>query len=69
MDWEREVREVKCSSTFVKGMDLSSPAHGLRSLREGCALGKYQEIKIYVTCEASIQRQCEGCADNAWSRY
>jgi len=21
------------------------------------------------TCETSIQKQCEGCADNAWGRY
>jgi hypothetical protein len=46
VDWEGETREVKCSSTFVKGMDLSSPTHGLRSLREDCTCGKHQEIKI-----------------------
>jgi hypothetical protein len=33
MDWEGGIREVKRSSTFIKAMDLSSPTHGLRSLR------------------------------------
>jgi hypothetical protein len=35
MDWEGEIREIKCSSIFVKGMDLSLSTHGLRTLREG----------------------------------
>jgi hypothetical protein len=46
MDWEGEIREVKCSSTFVKGKKLSSSTHGLRSLREDCTPGKHQEIKV-----------------------
>jgi hypothetical protein len=36
MDWEGEIREMKCLLTLVKGMDLSSPTHRLRSLSEYC---------------------------------
>jgi exonuclease III len=39
-DWEGGTREVKCSSTFLKGMNLSSPTHGLRTP------GKHQEIEV-----------------------
>ena len=39
MDLEGEVREVKCLSTLVKGMDLSSPTHCLRRLSEDCTPG------------------------------
>jgi hypothetical protein len=33
-DWEGFLREVNCSSTFVKGIALSSPTYGLRRPRE-----------------------------------
>jgi hypothetical protein len=46
MDWEGVIREVKYSLTFVKGMNLSSPTHVLRSLREDCTPGKHQEIEV-----------------------
>jgi len=36
MDWEGEIREVKCLVTLVKGMDLSSPTHHLCRLSEDC---------------------------------
>ena len=45
MDLEEEIREVKCLSTFMKGLDLSSTTHGLRNLREHCKLGKDQKIE------------------------
>jgi len=32
MDWEGEIRS-KCSLTSVKGMDVTSTAYGLTSLR------------------------------------
>jgi hypothetical protein len=32
MGLEDEIRQVKCLSTFVNGMDLLSPKHGLRNL-------------------------------------
>jgi hypothetical protein len=40
MGWEGEIREVKCSSTFMIGIDLSSATHDLRSLKEDCTPGK-----------------------------
>jgi len=46
MDLEEEIRQVKCLSTFMKGLDLSSPAHGLRNLRERCKAGKNQKIEV-----------------------
>jgi len=47
MGWEGEIREVKCSSTFMIGIDLSSATHGLRSLKEDCTPGKkHQEIVV-----------------------
>jgi hypothetical protein len=46
MDWKREIRDVNCSSKFVKEMALSSPPRGLRSLREDCTPGKHQEIEV-----------------------
>ena len=50
MGWEGEITEVKCSSTFMKGMDLSSPTHALRSLKEDCTPGKHQEIVVTTSC-------------------
>ena len=38
-----------CSSTFVKEMDLSSPAHGLKSLIEDPTHGKQQEMEFYTS--------------------
>jgi len=46
MDLEEEIGEVKCLSTFMKGLDLSSPAHGLRNLREHWKPGKNQKIAV-----------------------
>jgi hypothetical protein len=43
------IRKVKCSSSFVKGLDLSSPTHGLRSLGEDCTPGKHQEIEVNIS--------------------
>jgi hypothetical protein len=49
MDWEGEIREVNCSLTFVKEMDLLLVTYCLKSLREGCTLGKHQEIKMDIS--------------------
>ena len=46
MNLEEEIRQVKCLSTFMKGLHLSSPAHGLRNLREHCKPGKNQKIEV-----------------------
>jgi len=46
MDLEKKIRQVKCLSTFMKGLDLSSPAHGLRNLRKRCKPGKNQKIEV-----------------------
>ena len=46
MGWEGEIREVKGSSIFMKGMGLSSPIYGLRSLKEDCTPGKHQVIEV-----------------------
>jgi len=57
----------------VKEMDLLSPTHGSGSLREDYtwkAPGIKESTSVGLrTCEASIQKQCEGCADTVWSRY
>ena len=45
---QEEIRTVKCSLTFVKVMDVISPAHCLKSLREDCKPGKHQEIEINI---------------------
>ena len=47
-NWEGEIRQVKCTSTPMKGMDLS-PIRGLRSLREDCTPGKHQEIEVNIS--------------------
>jgi hypothetical protein len=41
--------EVKCSSIFVKYVDLLPQTHGLKSLREDCTPGKQQEIDIDIS--------------------
>ena len=46
MDEEGEIREGTCSLVSVKGKDLSSPTHGIRSLREDCTPGKHQQIEV-----------------------
>jgi hypothetical protein len=73
MDWEGESREVKYSLTFVRGIGLSSLTHGLRSLRKIVHLNITRRLKLTPdglhTCEALIQKQYEGCADTACSRY
>jgi exonuclease III len=46
MELEEEIREVKCLSTFMKGLELSSPTHGLRNIREHCKPGKNQKIEV-----------------------
>lgn len=47
--------------------------HYLRSLREDFTPNKYQKIENDITwptyCEAQIQKEHEGSADIAWSRY
>jgi hypothetical protein len=43
MDSYGEIRNVKCSLAVVKEIDLLSPTHSLRSLREGSAPLKHQE--------------------------
>jgi hypothetical protein len=63
VDWEGEIREVKCLVTLVKGMDLSSPTTNLESTR----ISKSTPYGLY-TCEALIQKQDDGRADSAWSR-
>jgi len=42
LDYEGEIREGTCSLASVKGKDLSSPTHGLRSLREDSTPEKHQ---------------------------
>jgi len=37
----RKKSEVKCSSIFVKYMDLLPPKRGLKGLREDCTPGKH----------------------------
>lgn len=54
MDLEEEIREVKCLSTFMKGLDLSSPKHGLRNLRELCKLGKNQKIEVDTSWTTNV---------------
>jgi hypothetical protein len=67
MDWEGEMREVKCSSTFVKEMDLPSSAHGLKE--QFVHLESTRRLKLIAirlrTCEVLIQKLYEGCADTA----
>ena len=41
--------QIKRTSTSMKGMDLSSPIHGLKSLREDCTPGKHQEIEVNIS--------------------
>jgi hypothetical protein len=38
--------QFKCSFTFVKEMELSSPAQGLKSLREDPTHGKQREMEF-----------------------
>ena len=38
--------QFKCSSTFVKEMELSYPTHGLKRLREDPTHGKQQEMEF-----------------------
>jgi len=45
---QEEIGEVKCSLTFVREMDMISPTHGLKNLREECEPGKHQEIEITI---------------------
>jgi hypothetical protein len=57
--------------TFVKDMDLLSPTHGLRSLKDDCTPGKHQEIETDISgiiYSQNIDFET-GCADTAWSRY
>jgi hypothetical protein len=49
MDWEIETKEIKCLLTSVKELDLLSLTRGVRSLREGCILGKLQAINIDIS--------------------
>jgi len=46
---ERKKSEFKCSSIFVKPMDLLPPTHGLKILRKDCTPGKQQEIDIDIS--------------------
>jgi hypothetical protein len=43
---EGKNREVKVSLTLVRGMDLSSLTHGLRSIREDCTLKSTSRWKL-----------------------
>jgi hypothetical protein len=60
MDWEGEIREVKCSLTSLKEMDLLSPTCGLKPLREGCNLESTRRLQPTsvgpYTCEALIEK-------------
>jgi hypothetical protein len=44
-DSEEEIREAKCSLSFVKLTDLMSTEDGLRSLRQDWTSGKQKEIE------------------------
>lgn len=67
VDREGEFREAKYPWSFVKEMYLSL-AQGLGSVREDCNLESTRKTELY-TCETPIQKQYEGCANTAWSRY
>jgi hypothetical protein len=69
----RKKSDFEYSSIFVKYMDWLPPTHGLKSLREDCSPGKTNRLILtsvaLYTCGTVIQKQYEGCADTAWSRY
>jgi hypothetical protein len=49
MDCEGEITEARSSLTFVKEMELLSPTHGMKSLREVRTPGKDQETEIDIS--------------------
>jgi len=58
---------------FVKEMDCCHQNMVQEAKKKTAHMGGTWRLEstsvVLHPCEASIQKQCEGCADTAWGRY